>query len=453
MSTTAHPRKNANGDRPTIVIGLPSGWGRAGAAGLLAAFLGWAIPVAVALASFWTVADSPWLRQLAWQNAASAGSSFWALSLGSPAVLGQVSLSLLPGLWTLTQLAALRLFLAKMRHFSPLSVWTAVPTFSGLATLLAVATAQEIVWWRVAIGSAVISGIASLWVFSKVVPLNNKWAARLTPISAGIALGLLYLLLLNLVGLVGLFVAGVRQREAIGAATQALQGPGGGAAMLTVLQLMFLPLGAAWAASWMAGSGFLGVGGQLVTPTSPPEVGLPLPAWTTIPTTPTASFWWLYLVLGILVGAVSWLVLRGRSLWKVSTVLGIGALAGIAFTATWMGLSNGSLGSGSLAHLGPPTLAAATRLGLLFILPACFVPLGLHPEMIAAVRQGIPAREPVAAGRTDDSVEESMEDGSREFPPKDTLEAGVLEASGEGEEIPIPPRDDESAEKKEAGND
>ncbi len=386
MSKKPPTEEGLRSERPTITLTLPSGWGRAGAAGLLAAFLGWAIPVAVAMGSFWMVADSPWLRQTTWQNAAAAGSSFWALSLGSPAMLGELYVSAVPGLWSLIQLVALRLFLGRMRKFTPASVWAAVPTFTALSLMLVIPLADGVIWWHAAIGAVIISGLASLWAYWGAVRLPVTWADRLRPAAAGVLLGLAYLLAVNLIGFVAVVVRTFKQYDQVVAATQALQGPGAGGATLWILQLAFLPLACAWAAAWMTGSGFVGVGEELISPATPPTQGLPLPAWELIPTTDEPStYWWVFVLVGFVFGALLWLLVRKRPpLFAVLVVL-VGASAGILLLAAWLALADISMGTGALAHLGPDPWAATWSITIPLLLPASITPLVFHSWSVRTV--------------------------------------------------------------------
>ena len=421
MSASTPSAETAADSRPTIVLTLPSGWGRAVAAGLLAAFLGWAIPVAVAMGSFWAVADSPWLRQATWQDAATAGSSFWALSLGSPAVLGGISLWAIPGLWSLVQMVALRLFLGRMRRFTPASVWAAAPSFTGLAMVLVLPLADGVIWWQALLGALAISGCASLWAYARAARFSPKLTARLKPFVSGTLLGLAYLLVVNLVAFVALMVRLAKELDRVNAATEALQGPGGGALILWILQLSFLPLGAAWAAAWMVGSGFEGVGGELVTPALPPTQDLPLPMWELIPTDASASLGWIFLLSGFALGALWWFLLRKRSFLVTVIVLTVAAVVAILLMAAWMALSGASLGRGALSHLGPETWAATWRLAIPFLIPASAVPLVFHTKTVSAVREAT-VKLRSGHGTGDDPQPHAPQFSDRPFSDSDSLE-------------------------------
>lgn len=422
MSTSKKSSGLSAGQRPTIVIELPAGWGRAAAAGLLGAFLGWVVPVAVAITGFWTLANDPWLRQQNWQDAVDAGSSFWALSLGSPALLGQVSVALIPGLWTLAQLLSLRVFLGRMGQFSSGSVWAAVPAFTLLAVTLSFTTGQQVIWWRVLLGSLAVSGLTAAWVFVRNLRNVPAWAGRLRYAAAGVVLGAVLVAGLFLLGSVAVGYSWWRHHQQVDAAMQAVNaGP-----LLLILQLTFLPLMAAWAVSWLVGTGFYGASGELISPAVPPQVGLPLPVWQLVPGGIETSPWWMFVLLGVAGGAVLWLLLRKRGFLVVLTIVGCGALSALGFTAAWMGLSTGSLGVAALDRLGPPVWAATLAVGVQFVLPLSLIPLLFHSLTIAWARTVVRKTfgNPVAAGGPEAGKSQKPQQAPRGSAPDD----GITEA-------------------------
>lgn len=378
--------KAGRSHRSTIVVELPTGWGRAGAAGLLAAFFGWVVPVAIAVFGFWVLADDPWLRQQSWQDAVDAGASFWALSLGSPALLGQVEVALIPSLWTVAQLFALRVFLSRMDRFSPGSVWAAIPGFLLVALPLAFSAGRGVTWWKVLIGATIVSLLATLWVYVLKSGRVPNWARKLRVAGAGIAVGIAYTTALLLVGTIAVAVSAWQRRAGLAEAAAALHATGTEGFTLWLLQIAYLPLGAAWATSWLLGTGFRGVGGAIVSPSSPPTQELGIPAWQLIPTGVSSAPWWIFTVLGVTVGALAWLLLRRRPIGSALTLSGSSAIVGISVFAVWMLLGGGSLGDGALIQLGPPVGDATLRVTLTFFLPAAALPILLHPRTTSQVK-------------------------------------------------------------------
>lgn len=394
--TTSTPRTGTpTPERPTITIELPSGWGRAGAAGLMAALLGWVVPVAVAMVGFWAVADSPWLRQQNWQDAVALGSSFWALSLGSPAQLGLLSLTLIPLGWSLFQLLSLRLLLGRMRQFSANSIWAAIPGFVLPALVLSLSIPTEGIWWRATLGSLLIATVAAAWVFWRSGRRFPRWLQRIRPIGSGLALAFGYLGVMLVIGLVALTVSAGVHHEQMGQAAASVGAVGGQAVILWLAQLAYLPVAAVWALAWLLGATLVGVGGEVFSAAQPPTVAVPLPAWALVPTEAGASPWWVFLLVAICYSLFTWLHLRRRNLKLVALTVGLGAVVGAGLFAAWLALSTGGLGTGALAHLGPQVGPATVAFALTFLLPATVPPLLLHPSTIAACRRQISLwREP-----------------------------------------------------------
>lgn len=388
MTKTSSKRSRA--ERPTITIELPEGWGRAMVAGLAAVLVGWLVPVAVAMAGFWSLADSPWMRSAGWKDAIEIGGSYWLLSLGAPAGFAGLEVTLIPQLWLLAQLLILRLLLGRLRHFSDGSVWAAIPAFTLLALVLGLVSGVGGSWWRLVLGALGISGLATVWAWLRT-SRNLPAAVEKRPwVGLGVLLGVGYFLPLALAGTLTAALSWGAHWEQYSAAVHALDATGIDAAVLFVAQAGYLPLFGAWALAWLSGIGFSGPGQVLVAPGAPPTEIIPLPVWALVPKEPAPDFWWVFLLAGFLIGAASWAAARKREyLTQVLPVVATGFTVGVAGLASWMALSRGSLGGGMLDALGPHVVPVTGQFVLLYFLPALALPLLLHPEAIALVRRRV----------------------------------------------------------------
>lgn len=138
----------------------------------------------------------------------------------------------------------------------------------------------------------------------------------------------------------------------------ALQTGALGGVVLLIAQLAYLPNVIAWNISWILGAGISLGTGSIVSPTATTVGLLPgIPMLAAAPSTDgrvPGGLWWM--AAGIVSGAVAAvLVVRARPRARFDETAVVGALAGIVtglvITMTvWA--SNGSLGTGLLAHVG-----------------------------------------------------------------------------------------------------
>lgn len=408
-------------DRPTIIISLPSGWGRAAAAGIGAALAGWFIPVVLASVAFWLVADSPWLQNMSWQNAIDAGSAFWALSLGVPTTLGGVALSLIPLLWTLTQIFILRALLRSTRHFSGGAPWAAIPFFS-LTSLVIALSSTDATWWHVLLGSAGLSAAGACWASLAQSRAYPGWMNRLAPVWSGMRIGAVWVLIL--VGSTGVAAVAswINHREAVAEAGAAIGATGPNGLILVLLQIAYLPTALAWGFAWLLGPGFVAVGGQVVTPADPAETPLPLPMWQMLPSEAIhlPAWPWPLVALGLLFGAGAGWLLRRRSVKDAGLGLAGAAATALLLIAGWMSLSTGSMGDNQLALLGPSPAAVTLQMLLLLLLPAALIVALLHPLtmqgarwLIARIRDRAAVPEVASpASETAQTIESAMEEAA-----------------------------------------
>lgn len=149
----------------------------------------------------------------------------------------------------------------------------------------------------------------------------------------------------------------------------------GGAAVLALAQLLYLPTLLVWALSFVAGPG-VGLGAGSVVSPAGTQLGV-LPGVPILGVLPEgASSWYLLLaLLPIAVGAVAGWATRSRLSPRGSTAdaestgilvtltLSIAALAALA-TALMALLASGSMGPGRLSAVGPDALAVGVAVGV-----------------------------------------------------------------------------------------
>lgn len=369
--------------RPTITIVLPSGWGRSAAVGIGAALVGWFVPILVASLGFWLVADNPWLQDVTWQDAVTMGSGFWSLSLGGSAALGAVAVTLIPLLWSLVQVFVVRLLLQVLRQYSAAAAWAVVPFFTLTALILAL-TLGHASWPRVLIGAVVISGLGALWAYLSLAQSYPAWMSRLDSAWQGLRIGSIWLAVLVAMTLVVVGLAWWREHQVIADAARAMGATGANGAVLGLLQLSYAPTIAAWAFAWLLGVGFVGVGGVVVGPPSPPAEALPLPVWHIVPdqVVQLPAWPWPIVFCGLALGLGAGWLLRRRSAAQAAVAASCAALSFLMFAAAWMALSRGALGDNHLSLLGPSTGAVTVRLLGTVIVPALVGVVAMHPETL-----------------------------------------------------------------------
>ena len=100
----------ARTERKTLRIRIPDGWGRS-LAGVEGALLGWALSTTLVLVTYLGVSGNPWMGKISWDDAMAVGSDLWAMSLGSPLTVNEVTYRAVPLLMTLLAVVILRLLL------------------------------------------------------------------------------------------------------------------------------------------------------------------------------------------------------------------------------------------------------------------------------------------------------------------------------------------------------
>ncbi len=324
----------------------------------------WVVAAALPVAAWVAAARTPALAVF------QATGQTWLAAHGAPARLGGVVIDLMPLGLTLLGIAACG---AAARHAAdqhvlpdgagPVARWRSVAAVAGtcVATYLVAALIMApIVGGPDQVGPAVLGAflVASLGAApgaargldAHPTDLLPPWAARLPRAVSGGLLGLT--LGAAIVALTALVAHWPRVQEVLAT----LDADPGGAAILTLVQLAYLPTLLLWSGSFLLGAGLtLGPGGALWP--GHVEVGaLPaIPVFGALPTVSTPADW-AWLSLGVLAGLAAGVVMvRGTDAsWLQATWRG--ALAGAATGAAWAAASwfaVGDLGTRALAGMGP----------------------------------------------------------------------------------------------------
>lgn len=375
------PRLEMVEDRPTLTITLPSGWARAGLAGVEAALLGWAVPALLALLLFLKDAQNPWLRDHLLTEAGKVGTELWALTLGAEITLGGTKLSLIPLTWTAAQILVLRILLLRGRRFSAAAQWAAVPSFALTAATIVLASGQTTSWASIFPGALLIPLVAGAWAVVNQTTLLFPW------LKSGLRVAAVWVGLTGLVGLSAVLVSTLVSWDEIIETTSLITAESSPVLpALLVLAPYFFTFGA-WALAWLAGPGFVVDDGQLHSPTSAPETFLAgIPAGPLIPTTAPGDLVMLIpITLGLLLGfGTAWFLATKaftEALWTTLTALGLYT----AFAFTYLSASTGALGQEKLAHIGPVFSAWLVLTGLVGVLASALALL-FHPTTFAAAK-------------------------------------------------------------------
>jgi hypothetical protein len=340
---------------------------------ILAAGAGWAITAALAVWGELAATGS------VTSGALELATSFWLLAHGGPAVIGGLTVTLMPLLLTAVQvllLHAAAAFAARqalpagdleepVRRRLTLKV-AGVVAAAYTAAVGGTACATDFygpgVW---AVLGAVILGAGTGLVGVRAVtgwvpPASVPDWAKAIPRAAGAAV-----VVLLLGGVAALLAGLVAHRELIAAWTAQLQPGVSGAILLALLQAFYLPDLVVWAAVWTTGAGFsLGGDSVVVLVGQTVEVLPSFPIAGALPANPAASWWnLLWLAWGVAAGGLAaWLVVRARPRARFDETALVGGLAGVGAGAVFWALAmltRGNLGDERLVGLGPLPLATA----------------------------------------------------------------------------------------------
>ena len=324
----------------------------------------WILAAALPVAAWVAAARTPALAVV------QATGQTWLAAHGAPAHLGGVVIDLMPLGLTLLAIAGCG---SAARHaadqYAPAEDvgsavrWRSVAAVAGtcVATYLVAALIMApIVGGADQVGPAVLGALlvavlgavpgAARGLDAHPTDLLPAWAARLPRATAAGVIGLTAGA--AVVAVTALVAHWPRVQEVL----LTLDADPGGAAILTLVQLAYLPTLLLWAGSFMLGAGLtVGAGGSLWP--GHVEIGaLPaVPVFGALPTVSTAADW-AWLGLGVLAGVLAGIVMvRGTDAsWLEATWRGAlaGATTGLAWAAaSWFAV--GDLGTRALAGMGP----------------------------------------------------------------------------------------------------
>ena len=380
-------RQKISPARPTVTITMPKGWTRAALSGVEAGLLGWAIPALLAVLGLLAEGGNPFLHDVDMSQASEVGTQFWGLSLGAPAAVGGMVISLLPLLWSGIQVLLVRAFLIGGADNSASASWFVIPFFVLTTVLIAVAAPGIDSPGAIVIGSVIVSGVAALWAVLSQTSVFPRWWTRISWVWSGVRTGGWWFLAVALTGLIALGVSAVASRQQMGEVAAELGAGGFSAVLLVLVQLAYVPVFAAWAIGWLSGAGIMIGDGQVLTSSSVVDVALPsFPIAQAVPTTVVGGHVVLVLVLvGIGCGLVVGLWKRDLPFGDLARRLGVALLFFSFLVGAWVVLSQGSLGSHKMAQLGPVTTTwplVVLEVGV----AASVVALLIHPETFATAK-------------------------------------------------------------------
>lgn len=353
-------------------------WVAAAGGGVAACAVGWMLIAAVVVLGWLADMVGPLSTPL------EVATQFWFSVHGGWAALGAGSWTVVPlgpsllqalAVWTVAGMAARQLPRGVPRRSSTALRVAGLVTVAYVLPLCAVTvlvgTPEQVA--RCLGGGTVLAGVSSLLGAVRGLrvgapPRLPTWARRL-PAAAGAGLGVMVL-----TGAGALVAAVVLRGDAVWSMTTTAAPEPVAATVLVLAQLAYLPNLVLWAVSYVLGAGFTVGTGSLVSPMVT-ELGL-LPGFPVLAALPAEGVGdggrVLWLLPGVLAGAVAALVLLGRRppvRVDVSSLVGglAGVAAGLLVTAA-AATSRGSLGTGRLVDLGPrmPELAvmAVSVMGL-----------------------------------------------------------------------------------------
>ncbi len=314
----------------------------------------------------------------------------------------------------------------QLRHVGYVAVAIALP-YTLLAGALAVASRTPVAapsLWQAVIASFLLALVAGglgaargLAPWSRLVGVHGLMSARPRSIVLGMVGAAALLTAAGAVLACGSLAAHLAE---VKAATDALDPGLGGAALLLLAQLAYVPNAIIWAVAYMLGPGFVFGAGTVVAPTGSALGALPVfPMLAAMPAgaRPGGPSWVLVFVLampylaGVFGGVVTVRVMptpvmEAAPLWGFCTGVSVGTLAGLAAA-----FAGGPLGDGRLAAVGPSGLIV----GLVGMLQ-----IGVTSALAAAAanwlilrrgtrRKAAPAQEPapIPTARTAGVVDET----------------------------------------------
>lgn len=363
-------------------------WARAALAGVEAILAPWLLVLLPALLAYVTTADAPALGEAGWRAAVCMGSAVYLMGAGGGLHLGTTEvtsavLGLAPLGLTVLMLLSVR-FAARRQGISDLPTAGVMVTTIALGHLaISFLPAQPAGRVRLLIGSVLIAVLGVVWATPTLI-LRDRWPRRVRCVLAEVrrawtALGVVSLVLLAATAVLG--------RDEIANLYGAVTNDWLGVVLLTLVQLLYLPVFLIWAVSFAAGPGFMVGTGTSFTSTSVVSAPLPaLPVLGGLPHPGDPGYGWL-VVLPVLIGILAGLGIHRRFRPRkavesalMASAAGVGiALLGILFAY----IASGPVGPGRLQDVGVDPVRLGLALLLEIALPALLVAVLAHPQVKA----------------------------------------------------------------------
>jgi len=312
----------------------------------------------------------------------------------------------------------------RLRHVGYVAVAIALP-YTLLAGALAVASRTAVAapsLWQAVVASFLLALVAGGLGAARGLAPWSRLAGFMSARPRSIVLGMLgALALLTAAGALLACGSLAAHLGEVKAATDVLDPGFGGAALLLLAQLAYVPNAVIWAVAYMLGPGFVFGTGTVVAPTGSALGAVPLfPMLAAMPSgaRPGGPSWVLVLVLAapylaavfggvVTVRIMPTPVLEAAPLWGFCTGASVGALTGLAAA-----FAGGPLGDGRLAAVGPSGLTTGLigilQIGVTSALAAAAANWLIlrrgakrlarpkpEPEPEAAAAEGIPVSVPV----------------------------------------------------------
>jgi hypothetical protein len=256
----------------------------------------------------------------------------------------------------------------RLRHVGYVAIAIALP-YTLLAAALAVASRTPVAapsLWQAVVASFLLALVAGGLGAARGLAPWSRLAGLMSARPRSIVLGMLGAVALLTAAGAALACGSLAVHLAeVKAATDALNPGLGGALLLLLAQLAYVPNAVIWAVAYMLGPGFVFGAGTVIAPTGSALGALPIfPMLAAMPSGARVGgpSWLLILVLatpylaGVFGGVITIRimptpVLEAAPLWGFCTGISVGALAGLAAA-----FAGGPLGDGRLAAVGPSGL-------------------------------------------------------------------------------------------------
>lgn len=331
------------------------------AAGAAAAVVGWLLVAGLVMTAWFTAMAIPLGQAL------TVAGQLWLAGLGAGAVIQDVPITLTPlGLSAVLVLLAKTMVGLALRSTpaAELAGWGAAKALALAAAAYGVVSVVVAVTSGAAgrvvmalLGGLIIGGLGAAWALAPRLRTTAALPTWLAGVPRAIGAGFATMIAVAAATLlIGLLLGS----ERVGMIEDAIAPDPVGAALLVIVQLLFLPNLLAWTASWVLGAGVsIGVGSH-VSPLLTSVGLLPaIPVLGAVPEPGGGSAWaYAWLASGVVAGAVAGLVASTRPGYGGTLVRAVARGAGSGLGAAVLlvllaALSRGDLGTGRLVGLGP----------------------------------------------------------------------------------------------------